>query len=427
MGSGKTTWAINYINSNPEKSFIFVTPFLSEIRRIKDSCPEFHDPQPINGRKIEGFNFLLQGGQNIAVTHSTFSNSNAETLQFLKENQYVLILDEVLDILVPFNDVAQNKIKKDDIKILLDNKMIEVDQFGKVSWIAETYNESCYTDVQRLANAGNLFFLDGSMLVWQFPPQIFDMLSEVYVLTFMFNGSYMKPYFEYHDIGYTMASLHNAELIPYEPVSKEAKAIIKSLIILDTEKRRNKYRGKSLSKKWCKESDSKTRLELKGHIVNYINNVIGCKSADVMWTAYNSPDCKMRKILKGKGYTRRSLSDAEKRAILQDAKLTEPERNAKLERATDCFVPCNARASNEYRDRSVCVYAVNLLPNPYMVRYFQNKNDIDGRNIHVDEDSFSLSSLLQWLWRSQIRDGKPINVYIPSTRMRELLIGWLES
>jgi len=33
--------------------------------------------------------------------------------------------------------------------------------------------------------------------------------------------------------------------------------------------------------------------------------------------------------------------------------------------------------------------------------------------------------MIQWIWRSAIRDGKEIWVYIPSRRMRELLKKWL--
>ena len=43
-----------------------------------------------------------------------------------------------------------------------------------------------------------------------------------------------------------------------------------------------------------------------------------------------------------------------------------------------------------------------------------------------DEDMCSLSALLQWMWRSQIRNGKPIDIYIPSERMRELLNNWIQ-
>ena len=38
----------------------------------------------------------------------------------------------------------------------------------------------------------------------------------------------------------------------------------------------------------------------------------------------------------------------------------------------------------------------------------------------------ALGALLQWAWRSQIRNGKPIDIYIPSERMRELLNNWIQ-
>lgn len=34
--------------------------------------------------------------------------------------------------------------------------------------------------------------------------------------------------------------------------------------------------------------------------------------------------------------------------------------------------------------------------------------------IEFDDDLCALSTLLQWIWRSQIRVGKPINIYIPN-------------
>ena len=45
--------------------------------------------------------------------------------------------------------------------------------------------------------------------------------------------------------------------------------------------------------------------------------------------------------------------------------------------------------------------------------------------VSVDNDAFALAEMLQWIWRSAIRDDKSINIYIPSERMRNLLIGWL--
>jgi len=48
-------------------------------------------------------------------------------------------------------------------------------------------------------------------------------------------------------------------------------------------------------------------------------------------------------------------------------------------------------------------------------------------NIIIDQDIYALAEMLQFIWRSAIRDNKPINLYIPSRRMRELLIHWLNN
>jgi len=45
--------------------------------------------------------------------------------------------------------------------------------------------------------------------------------------------------------------------------------------------------------------------------------------------------------------------------------------------------------------------------------------------INLDEDLFALSEMIQFIWRSRIREGKPIDLFIPSGRMRHLLKAWL--
>ena len=46
MGSGKTTWAINYMNSHPDERFIYVTPRLKEVDRIVSGCSTIGMQQP---------------------------------------------------------------------------------------------------------------------------------------------------------------------------------------------------------------------------------------------------------------------------------------------------------------------------------------------------------------------------------------------
>ena len=87
---------------------------------------------------------------------------------------------------------------------------------------------------------------------------------------------------------------------------------------------------------------------------------------------------------------------------------------------SNSFVAVNSRATNQYQDKSVCIYLANRFMKPVTKKFF-SKHDVQ-----VDEDKFALSELLQWLFRSRIRNGQPINVYIPSKRMRTLLIDYLE-
>ena len=37
MGSGKTSWAISKMNYNDNKKYVYITPYLSEVKRIKDN------------------------------------------------------------------------------------------------------------------------------------------------------------------------------------------------------------------------------------------------------------------------------------------------------------------------------------------------------------------------------------------------------
>ena len=49
------------------------------------------------------------------------------------------------------------------------------------------------------------------------------------------------------------------------------------------------------------------------------------------------------------------------------------------------------------------------------------------KGVKIDEDAWALSEMIQFLFRGCIRDDKPMELYIPSSRMRNLLIGWLNS
>ena len=107
-----------------------------------------------------------------------------------------------------------------------------------------------------------------------------------------------------------------------------------------------------------------------------------------MYTTFNS----YQKYVKGKSYSRNKVN----------------------------FVACNARGTNKYRDKRSLAYLINFFITPDIKKF------ITHYDMKFDEDLFALSALLQWIWRSQIRDGKPIQIYIPSERMRGLLKRWID-
>jgi transposase-like protein len=84
----------------------------------------------------------------------------------------------------------------------------------------------------------------------------------------------------------------------------------------------------------------------------------------------------------------------------------------------DSFLAVNARATNEYSDRWALAYIYNRYMNPHESSFFQENG------IRIDESALAVSDLLQWIWRSRIRNGQPVSLYLPSSRMRSLLFAW---
>lgn len=108
MGSGKSTWAINYINDNPDRKFLCIVPLLSECERFKDGTDiDIVDPEKW-GSKWKHFRWLVENEKNIVTTHSLIQKMDLDMLELLKSKDYVLIIDECLDVLDTY------KITKDD-------------------------------------------------------------------------------------------------------------------------------------------------------------------------------------------------------------------------------------------------------------------------------------------------------------------------
>ena len=84
------------------------------------------------------------------------------------------------------------------------------------------------------------------------------------------------------------------------------------------------------------------------------------------------------------------------------------------------FVQCGQKATNDLRDRVNVVYLVNIFVRPEIIKFFV------GNGVAIDHNAYALSMLLQWVWRSAIRENKQINLFIASSRMRKLFQKWID-
>ena len=189
---------------------------------------------------------------------------------------------------------------------------------------------------------------------------------------------------------------------------------LQSLIQVLDNKKMNNYRNRSLSKSWYKRAKHEDILQLRKNLHNYFANILKVKADDIIWTCPKAWQNKLR----GAGYiTVRQLTKDERKLPCRERE--------QLQKRLSCWVACNARATNDYGDRGTLAYCCNMYCNPFITRYFELKSKKDNLDISVDQDMFALSCMLQWIWRSRIRNGQPITIYIPSERMRKLFLMWL--
>lgn len=432
-GAGKTSWAIQEIKAHPEESYIYCTPFLDEITRVREACGKWRiaEPENFNTTKIEDFNNLLMEGRDIAVSHTTFLNATQETLDLIQRGDYVLIIDEALDIIQDFNKLnfvesnVRQTVSEGDIDMLLDKFARIVPPYNRVEWIERDYTGDKFAEIRRLAQMGRLYCVRSQMMVCIFPPEMFRLFKKVYSMTYLFGGSLMKPYFEMFGIDYEVDSICKKEDGTYTICEHESIADIrfrekcgKLINHYWPDRKMPEYKGFALSKGWYGRASKKPDevRKLRNKISHFVRKVAGAKASDgvVMWTCPSEYEDRF----KGQGYTRAREMTADEKKLSKNEK-------EKLSKTLSCFVPSNARATNDYRKRWALAYCCNMYMNTMLRGFFE---DFQGDNkITFDDDLFAISCLVQWVFRSRIRDGESIHLYIPSQRMAGLFDQWVNN
>lgn len=403
-GSGKTTKLIDDISKlNNDTKVIYVTPLLSECYRVSGAYPKetedgdvdysqpeiqefggyiydtshklyskfFQHPTASNkdGSKLTGLTSLLEQGHNITTTHALFRSLTKEHLDLIKSQNYLLVIDEVLSVYTEYLEL------KNELPKLLENKIMFLDTDG----VTLRWNRTLCCDLERyeteinLCDSGSLLLLDNKVLLWEMSPEILSCFKQIKMATYLFDGSYMCGFLKYHGFTYTT-----------ETFGKKGKDF-KSLIQIVNDDKLNKIGDRITALSSSSQVNNRTYNEqLKKNLVNLFNHKHKVPKEERLWCCYKGAF----NSIKGFGYTKN-------------------------------FLAVGTKATNNYAHTSVVAFTVNLFANPIIARHLQTKG------ITIDENKLALGEMIQWLYRSRIRKNESIVAYIPSKRMRELLIDWL--
>lgn len=81
------------------------------------------------------------------------------------------------------------------------------------------------------------------------------------------------------------------------------------------------------------------------------------------------------------------------------------------------WVANTTRGTNDYKEFGHAIYLYDQYLNPAVKQWLGATNE--------QQDQYALSELLQWLYRTRLRERKACTIYMGSKRMKDLLDKWL--
>lgn len=399
MGSGKTTGIIKWMLSKPQEKYLYVSPMLTEVEyRIPTACEalEFTFPNTEEHRtKSEHLLSLLKSGKNVSFTHALFADMTREHLVWIHRYQYILIVDEEIDFIESYT----GQYGKDDITTLENSNHITIDDnnLGKVTWNwTEMEGDTVYSRLKRLCDLEMLYCGKGkdrdTMMVTHLPLELISATKRTIVLSYLFKGSLMDSFLK----------LRGVEVVDFTEVVLEHpesyyKEKARNLITLIDTRTTKSCKSLSMSYTWYTNSALSENLDQISKAILSVYRRVDNKD-EFLFTA--PKELSVRYNDKGR---------KAKRTILHK------------DIPDNYYLYSGTRATNDYAHKSVLVHAYNRHPNLVVNNYLTQYNS------PPDSDVFALSEMIQWVWRSRIRKGEPIELCILNKRMEKLFRQWLYS
>ena len=450
-GSGKTTFAIELINDmHFSEKVIYITPLLTEVRRIKNECQykNFKEPDVKRGRgrKANHLLSLIQEGNNIASTHALFSEITDEVINELRKQNYTLFLDESFTVIKNYDLFTEDEYKRKseeelekmtiaEVNQLLLDGILAVEADYRLVWAKETFGYEKYKMIRTLCERHMLYYINKTVLMWAFPAEVFkSVFTKVYVLTYQFEFQMQKSFYDYHGISYEKFHIEkiggNYEMVKTVNNQYELDFInsIKDKLKFFEHSDYIFQDGYALSLRWYKrdvgkeEDDEEVEGDRIGTDKVKVEKISLFDDMEKNWEKeMKKGKCEGVTILKkALGNFFKNYSDNAKAKDVFWGTFDQFKKYLRSDRSSYATrVPMNQRATNEYRNKRVVAYMVNRFVRPHYLEFFEK------RNIKVNEKGYALSEMLQFIFRGRIRQGESMIVYIPSSRMLKLIKAYL--
>lgn len=445
MGKGKTTALIKNCNhsmygKDSNRRFIIAVTLKTEIERIRNEVK--CKTQNINGHKLEDLKKQIKNGENIVCTHSLFNMFDNEVVELIKNSSYAYDLyhDEQpitytgtfggtwkgnfsgkasgkTKVERAWNEELLARIGKDEIYSLFKAGIL----VRKNPWLdaKESFSEDVVRSREIILNqeyafekSKNVFqalydFIkthtlygygeneskDGetpTVLLSFTKIDLFNAFNEVWILSYLLKDSILDNYLKLSSV--------NQEDIKYYHVENNEFIFGYKFEYPSNLRRLNV----------CCENNNELDMKLtKGKYAEFkeedFSNLYSCGRRLVRQLTNKEPSAKNCIVTTFSGYESKIKQGNKKYALKS-------------------FVPCNIKATNDYQDINIVLYFCDRHANPLLINFFKQVN------IDFDEILFSLSEIVQLVWRSNIRvqeSEKPVFVFIPNKRTRNIFNDWL--
>ena len=274
----------------------------------------------------------------------------------------------------------------------------------KMTWKETEYDYwGTFDDARRLCDIGSLWKYRDTVILKLIPVNAFRAFDDVFITTYMFEAQLHCAYFKLFGIPYEYIYVTGDSLESYRITDmKQSYAMpgLSDLIDICNDGRLNLIGEDNerydLSLGWYEKASNRALVKaMSNNIYAYFRHKQHASSDQVLWTCFKKRD-KPGEVSQNRPpyFTPHSFSNG--------------------------FLACNSRATNAYKDRTILAYPINRFLAPEIKNFFAE------RGISIDVDQWALSEMIQWIWRSAIRDNKMIHIYIPSMRMRTLLEDWID-